>query len=1360
MKKIIFLIVILFISSAGFSYANTQTPAALVTTTTGTYRNCLGSLDTNVQTALNDIDNCFGSVQQPLTFPDSVVNNSNIVTLVNDALNPGNTMYYGTNGSGTKGFFSVPNTPPGGVSGNIQANNGASGFAGILNTSYDSNGNVGIGTSKPLFPFEVNGDSYFYAPDYTEFKNSSTFMLGSGGTMTSYVSGGVTYEVHEFDSSGTFVAPTPATNLHVFIVAPSGSTISASCNTGGGSGAGGVIDNFSYSATAAQNFTVTLGSVPSAGSQTNGTDTLFGTLDAVAGGSAVAEGNGNNGGSGAGGGGCSAHNGGTPTAGQGNRGGNGRAVGGGGYGAAGTDGANGTTGGIGYCTSITGVSRCFAGGGDGANGSGIGTNPPGNNMYGAGQSNAFGNCTAGVANTGSGSGGSNCAGASGIAIVAYVVPSGLPGIYAASPVVIGTRSGNSQLTIQGTGNSSSTNTVTAQGSTGTTTLNLKDNGQLFLLGNVGVGSLSPGQILDVSGTVRTEGFTLSTNPSSGYVLTSNAVGVGTWSPVGISSQWVGTNPIYFNGNVGIGSDTSPDQTLEITHVTGSDVFGVSSTSTSNGDYMIVKDGGNVGIGSVNPIEPLDVGGIIRTVGFTIGTSGVLTGSNGTGSNIVTDNAPNITGVTTLSTASVSNVLKGGATNASILTQEGTSAAAPTVASGITWDYGVNGNFSDLRQQGITGNIGIGPYVNGNVMGNILNVAGGVGIGTGSSSQFINTSAPNGGLILESNIGIGTWVPNFALQIGSTAFSVSAGGTVTVGSHIVVPVISTSSSGGSLSVLGGVNGGSQGGEIDYIGGVASTNPGILQFRTGTGSGQQPEVARIDVNGNLGIGTTIPKQALDVGTGLINAGGANLSNSGPSYFSGNLGIGTSLPNTIDNPQLQINNYSSSINTLSMQVSTNGKDNIDFTQSASTNPTVTSRLSVNRNNLYGNGTADIQFWTTPFGSPITNDLTISAPGNVGIGTAIPGALLDVEGTINPTVFYGNGTTGNVGIDTLTPAFPLSINSDGIAITLGTNSNNNVGIGMENNSGIPRASVQYFTTPFGSDTGFLRLLGGAQKGVGINVNTNSIPSLYINSSGNVGIGTTLPTGFEIEGMNVGIGTPAVSGQTLFVNGNLGIGTVNGTQGLIIGTSAPIVLTTGTGSMALNANPIFTSGTVTGTWVTPFLRSGSGTGSILELYGTSSPSPTSASGIRWMYGPSPSLEDLHQNGLSGNIGIGSFTPAVSTMNNRFMVVGDVGIGTSESSAYITTSAPNGGMIVQGNVGIGSTAPQASLDLGTTGTIADHRITGIGWSEHNATNQACNTTCGTSACVIGLDIGTVGVVNSGFVACTDATADDCLCAGP
>lgn len=101
----------------------------------------------------------------------------------------------------------------------------------------------------------------------------------------------------------------------------------------------------------------------------------------------------------------------------------------------------------------------------------------------------------------------------------------------------------------------------------------------------------------------------------------------------------------------------------------------------------------------------------------------------------------------------------------------------------------------------------------------------------------------------------------------------------------------------------------------------------------------------------------------------------------------------------------------------------------------------------------------------------------------------------------------------------------------------------------------------------------------------------------------------------------------------------------------------------------------------------------------------------------------------------------------------DIGnLGTSWRTFYASTSY---------NVGTGeasSTLSPGNLTLSATGTFAGGvvvtNVNNIGWSVVNAANQACNTTC-TNACVVGLDTAAVG----NFLACTDATADTCLCAG-
>jgi hypothetical protein len=51
----------LLIWLTSLSYAATQVPSSQIMVTTGLFKNCLDSSATNVQKALNEIDNCFGS---------------------------------------------------------------------------------------------------------------------------------------------------------------------------------------------------------------------------------------------------------------------------------------------------------------------------------------------------------------------------------------------------------------------------------------------------------------------------------------------------------------------------------------------------------------------------------------------------------------------------------------------------------------------------------------------------------------------------------------------------------------------------------------------------------------------------------------------------------------------------------------------------------------------------------------------------------------------------------------------------------------------------------------------------------------------------------------------------------------------------------------------------------------------------------------------------------------------------------------------------------------------------------------------------------------------------------------------------
>jgi hypothetical protein len=126
-------------------------------------------------------------------------------------------------------------------------------------------------------------------------------------------------------------------------------------------------------------------------------------------------------------------------------------------------------------------------------------------------------------------------------------------------------------------------------------------GLVIMNGNVGIGTWAPGLALDVNGTARMTGFTLSQNPGNGYVIVGNSVGVGTWMPASsltTSSQWVTTNvnDVYLpnSGNVGIGT-----------------------TFTNAGGALDIMNG-NVGIGTWAPTSTLSINGSIAVRAVTPG----------------------------------------------------------------------------------------------------------------------------------------------------------------------------------------------------------------------------------------------------------------------------------------------------------------------------------------------------------------------------------------------------------------------------------------------------------------------------------------------------------------------------------------------------------------------------------------------------------------------------------------------------------------------------------------------------------------------------------------------------------------------
>lgn len=103
-----------------------------------------------------------------------------------------------------------------------------------------------------------------------------------------------------------------------------------------------------------------------------------------------------------------------------------------------------------------------------------------------------------------------------------------------------------------------------------------NNGLLFAptSGNVGIGITTPSQKLDVSGTIQSTGFKMTTGAAAGYVLTSDSSGNGAWQlATGSSGGWT-------------------------EDIAGNKVY-------------VTNTGRNVGIGIINPAAKLDVAGVVN-----------------------------------------------------------------------------------------------------------------------------------------------------------------------------------------------------------------------------------------------------------------------------------------------------------------------------------------------------------------------------------------------------------------------------------------------------------------------------------------------------------------------------------------------------------------------------------------------------------------------------------------------------------------------------------------------------------------------------------------------------------------------------
>jgi hypothetical protein len=192
-------------------------------------------------------------------------------------------------------------------------------------------------------------------------------------------------------------------------------------------------------------------------------------------------------------------------------------------------------------------------------------------------------------------------------------------ITAAGNVGIGTSSPTTaKLQIRGTGTTAATNSIFADNSSGAATFAIRDNGDVFMLGNVGIGTGTPAAKLDVNQTNQSgdnDFIRLTTDATSG------SLSLGIYPSSNNSLSFIGSNALFSSGGVTRLNAAAGGSLLSMN--TDSIVVYVSSGAANPVERMRIDSSGNVGIGTTAPSNfegvtfgdsILDVNGVIQVRG--------------------------------------------------------------------------------------------------------------------------------------------------------------------------------------------------------------------------------------------------------------------------------------------------------------------------------------------------------------------------------------------------------------------------------------------------------------------------------------------------------------------------------------------------------------------------------------------------------------------------------------------------------------------------------------------------------------------------------------------------------------------------
>ena len=967
---------------------------------------------------------------------------------------------------------------------------------------------------------------------------------------------------------------------------------------------------------------------------------------------------------------------------------------------------------------------------------------------------------------------------------------------------IGTTDTNNNLSLTtGLAIGNSTYTETTAPSTGA-----------IIQGNVGIGSVNPGTILDVHGTIRSTGLTVNTNGisnSAGYTQSGTTTNYfpGTTEFAGGNATIANTSGDFYtdgsgqfgggtscssefcvyNGNMTIGATTgsAPSEGLFVTGNVGVGTYqgnfglsvmngnvgigtnnptfnlqvnGAIGIGTTAGNGALEVFGGNVGIENSNPLNTLDVSGNIgigQNDQINTDGLGLLLGEYGDPTSIYMGDGAGAgisTGQNYYNVIIGQSALYGESTNDGYNVAIGPATLADSTS---TYDNIALGYASLQSASSAYKNVAIGPYSLTNLGTSYFNV----GEGFYTLEQLISGNnniaiGVNAGYQANPGSGINFTTGSNNILIGYDAGVLGNGDNneIAIGYGAIGSGLNTTTLGDSSTVA----------TVIPDGGLVIGNIGV-----GT---VVPNGSLIVVSGNVGIGSVNPKGNLDMGTGSIClTGTCNAtwpSGGGSNYWTtstgGNIGIGTF--NGVGVGTLSGNDILTVL----------GNVGINTVNANSAFEVENGNVSIGTASVPAGGSKNLVVWgnvgigTTNIGGTGEGGLSVM-DGNVGIGTWVPNAGLAVK-------YNGSGNIQNW------------LNSSGSQLLAVDSSGN-----LTTTSSQQPIKIYGFTangnywSAFGEAAQSNTILGistNASTNYGLVINgvtsqsadlqrwENSAGTVLVNvtASGNVGINTSLPSSILSVDGGVGIGTTATSSFLgtaapaggLIVQNNVGIGTtlttaaglsvMNGNVG--IGTWAPGgQLAFGAANSVITGNTGLTigeSGDTYGPTTLILENRNNANGPIFSTLGSSQAL------VDFGFIPgSGSQQNIRLETRSGDTdGTGNSAGEfqIGPAGNPNFIIGAGTIASVSSNVGIQTEAPVNALGVNGQVGIGFSYSK-NYTAPTNGMIVQGDV-GIGTYVPGAT-LSFGGTCQSSA--IGQDVcwgtSTSGAACIGY--CTAGTFPAC-----